>query len=138
MHALDSMVYHSASKVPATDVMHKPTALAPLKTLFESRHGRAVPLPPRLMRLYGNLRMLPPRPGPQVFTNFVSTMDGVVSLQTKGHSAGGDISGFSIEDRMVMGILRAVADVVIVGSGTLDADPRQVWTPEAICPELAN
>jgi riboflavin biosynthesis pyrimidine reductase len=64
-------------------------------------------------------------------------MDGVVSLKVKGHEGGGDISGFSIQDRMVMGLLRAVADVVIAGAGTLDADPRHVWTPEAICPELA-
>jgi riboflavin biosynthesis pyrimidine reductase len=68
----------------------------------------------------------------------VTTLDGVVSLQVKGHSAGGDISGFSAQDRMVMGLLRAVADVVIVGSGTLLADPRTVWTPEAIYPDLAG
>ena len=37
-----------------------------------------------------------------------------------------------------MGLLRAVADVVIVGSGTLDADRRHVWTAEAIYPELAD
>jgi riboflavin biosynthesis pyrimidine reductase len=112
--------------------------LSPLQTLFDSKHGRPLPLPPRLSRLYGSLRMPPPRSAPLVFSNFVSTLDGVVSLQTKGHSGGGDISGFSVQDRMVMGLLRAVADVVIVGSGTLDADPRHVWTPEAICPELAN
>jgi len=79
-----------------------------------------------------------PRSRFHVFSNFVSSLDGVVSLQTKGHSGGGDISGFSAEDRMVMGLLRAAADVVIVGSGTLAADPRHVWTPQAICPELAN
>jgi len=73
-----------------------------------------------------------------VFSNFVTTLDGVVSLQVRGHSGGGDISGFSIQDRMVMGLLRAVADVVIVGSGTLDADPRHVWTPGGICPELID
>jgi riboflavin biosynthesis pyrimidine reductase len=108
-----------------------------LQTLFDSVRGAALPLPPRLARLYGSLRM--PRPGSRfyVFSNFVSTLDGVVSLQSKGHSGGGDISGFSAQDRMVMGLLRAVADVVIVGSGTLEADPRHVWTPEAICPELA-
>jgi hypothetical protein len=33
--------------------------------------------------------------------------------QWRGHAAGGDISGFNIQDRMVMGLLRAVADVVI-------------------------
>jgi riboflavin biosynthesis pyrimidine reductase len=65
-------------------------------------------------------------------------MDGVVTLQIEGHAGGGDISGFSAQDRMVMGLLRAVADVVIVGSGTFCADPRHVWTPAAICPELAN
>jgi riboflavin biosynthesis pyrimidine reductase len=113
-------------------------ALAPLETLFELRRGQVLPLPAKLARLYGNFRMPLRHPGPQVYSNFVSTMDGVVSLQVKGHSAGGDISGFSIQDRMVMGLLRAVADVVIVGSGTLGADPTQVWTPEAICPELAS
>jgi riboflavin biosynthesis pyrimidine reductase len=55
----------------------------------------------------------------------------------RGHANGGDISGFNGQDRMVMGLLRAVADVVIVGSGTLAADSQHVWTPEAICPELA-
>jgi riboflavin biosynthesis pyrimidine reductase len=114
------------------------TALSPLQTLFDSKHGRLLPLPPRLTRLYGDLRMPPPRAGRRVFSNFVSTLDGVVSLQTKGHSAGGDISGFSVQDRMVMGLLRAIADVVIVGSGTLHADPRHVWTPDGICPELAD
>lgn len=72
-----------------------------------------------------------------VFSNFVSTLDGVVSLRTKGHSGGGDISGFDIHDRMVMGLLRAIADAVVVGSGTLAADHGHMWTPETICPELA-
>ncbi len=111
--------------------------LAPLRTLMETERGRLLPLPPKLSRLYGGLRMPFRRSGPLVFSNFVTTMDGVVSLQVTGHSAGGDISGFSSQDRMVMGLLRAVADVVIVGSGTLAADPRHVWSADAICPELA-
>jgi riboflavin biosynthesis pyrimidine reductase len=77
-----------------------------------------------------------PASHPLIFSNFVSTLDGVVSLRTKGHAGGGDISGFDAHDRMVMGLLRAVADVVIVGSGTLEADRAHVWTPQAICPEL--
>jgi riboflavin biosynthesis pyrimidine reductase len=109
-----------------------------LRTLFELKRGRAFPLPPQLLRLYGNFHMPAPRSAPLVFSNFVSSMDGVVSLHVEGHAGGGDISGFSIQDRMVMGLLRAVADVVIVGTGTLEADPRHVWTPEAICPELAS
>ncbi|MGO9930482.1 MAG: RibD family protein [Steroidobacteraceae bacterium] len=112
--------------------------LAALEILIESKRGRVLPLPPKLARLYGTLRMPRPRTGFHVFSNFVSTLDGVVSLQARGHSGGGDISGFSAQDRMVMGLLRAAADVVIVGSGTLNADPRHVWTPQAICPELAS
>ena len=115
-----------------------PVALASLKTLFETKRGRVLPLPPNLARLYGCLRMPLPRSYPHVFSNFVSTLDGVVSLHTKGHASGGDISGFSAQDRMVMGLLRAVADVVIIGSGTLGVDRRHVWTAEAIFPALAD
>jgi riboflavin biosynthesis pyrimidine reductase len=79
-----------------------------------------------------------PQSQPYVFSNFVSTMDGVVSLNTKGHASGGDISGFSAQDRMVMGLLRAIADVVIIGAGTLNVDRRHVWTAEAIFPALAD
>lgn len=112
--------------------------VAALKTLFETRRGNALPLPPRLARLYGSLRMPLSRAGPYVFSNFVSTLDGVVSLNAKGYASGADISGFSAQDRMVMGLLRAVADVIIIGSGTLDADRRHVWSAEAIFPELAD
>src|SRR5271167_3053008 len=112
--------------------------LSPLHTLIESSGGRAFPLPPQLAHLYGGFRMRSPRTGFHVFSNFVSTLDGIVSLQARGHSGGGDISGFSSQDRMVMGLLRAAADVVIVGAGTLNADPGHVWTPQAICPELAS
>jgi riboflavin biosynthesis pyrimidine reductase len=112
--------------------------LSPLETLLQAKHGRVLRLTRNLSRLYGNFRMPPAYSGQHVFSNFVSTLDGVVSLQARGHEGGGDISGFNIQDRMVMGILRAVADVVIAGSGTLEADPRHVWTPDGICPELTD
>lgn len=115
-----------------------PSVPAPLETLFETRHGKLLPLPPRLRHLYGRLRMSLPRSHPRIFSNFASTLDGVVSLNVKGHASGADISGFSAQDRMVMGLLRAIADVVIIGSGTLEADRRHVWTADAIFPELAD
>jgi riboflavin biosynthesis pyrimidine reductase len=111
---------------------------APLQTLLQAAGGRRLPLPPGLTRLYGDFRLPRPHSGFYVYSNFVSTLDGVVSLQVKGHSGGGDISGFSAQDRMVMGLLRAAADAVIVGSGTLAADPDHLWTPEGICPELKD
>ena len=82
--------------------------LAPLKTLVQTRRGKLLPLPPTLARLYGCFRIPLPRARPYVFSNFVTTLDGVVSLNTKGHASGGDISGFSVQDRMVMGLLRDV------------------------------
>lgn len=68
----------------------------------------------------------------------MTTLDGVVSLNEKGHASGGDISGFNAQDRMVMGLLRAIADVVIIGTGTLGADSRRLWTAAAIFPGLAK
>jgi hypothetical protein len=112
--------------------------VVPLKTLFETKRGKELPLPPKLARLYGSLRLPLQRAHPYVISNFVTTLDGVVSLNAKGHASGGDISGFSAQDRMVMGLLRAIADVVVIGAGTLGADRRHLWTAEAICPELAN
>jgi hypothetical protein len=67
--------------------------LASLKTLFETKRGTVLPLTPNLARLYGCLRMPRWRARPHVITNFVTTLDGIVSLQVKGHSSGGDISG---------------------------------------------
>jgi riboflavin biosynthesis pyrimidine reductase len=115
-----------------------PAALASLETLLETKRGKVLPLPPNLARLYGSLRMPLRLSRPHVYSNFVTTLDGVVSLNAKGHASGADISGFSAQDRMVMALLRAIADVVIIGSGTLAADPRHVWTAGAIFPELAN
>mgnify|MGYP001585936771 CR=1 FL=1 len=106
--------------------------------LYETKRGKALPLPPRLARLYGRLRMPLARARPYVISNFVTTLDGVVSLSEKGHASGGDISGFSAQDRMVMGLLRAIADVVIVGAGTLGVDRHHLWTAERIFPGLAG
>lgn len=116
----------------------KPSPLTPLDTLLELKGGKALPLPARLARLYGSLRM--PRTGarPHIISNFVTTLDGVVALNVKGHASGSDISGFSVQDRMVMGMLRAVADVVIIGAGTLGADRHHIWTAEDIFPDLAD
>jgi riboflavin biosynthesis pyrimidine reductase len=91
-----------------------------------------------LARFYGQLRIPTLRTRPYVISNFVTTLDGVVSLNEKGHASGGDISGFSAEDRIVMGLLRAVVDVVVVGSGTLEVDRRHIWTAERIFPPFAE
>ena len=41
------------------------------------------------------------------------------------------------DDRFVMGLLRAAADAVLTGSGTLQASPTGLWTAESAYPDLA-
>jgi len=111
----------------------------PLKTLFEREDANApLPLPPALASRYGRLAFSTPPDRPYVIANFVETLDGVVSLGVPGHAGGGDISGHSDLDRMVMGLLRATADAVIIGAGVLRVSPNGFWTPEDIYPSLAD
>lgn len=112
--------------------------LAPLESLFDEAGGVDLPLPPELFALYGPLRF-PIREGrPYIIGNFVTTLDGVASLSDPALPGGGPISGSNPHDRMVMGLLRAVADAVIVGAGTLRSVPRHLWTADYIYPALAG
>jgi len=115
------------------------SGLAPLQDLFDATTGDELPLPCALANLYGRLRT-PRHPGrPHVIGNFVSTLDGVVSLGIPGKAGGGEISGFNPHDRMVMGVLRAAADAVVIGAGTLRASSADhEWTAEYIYPRLAD
>ena len=59
----------------------------------------------------------PPAERPWVYANFVQSLDGIVSLLGE-HSSGSDIAQ-SEEDRWLMDLLRAHADAVLLGLGTL-------------------
>ncbi len=73
-----------------------------------------------------------------MIANFVSSIDGVVALgPTEPSAGGGEISGFSDSDRFVMALLRCLADVVVVGAGTVRAGSRHQWTPRHLQPALA-
>jgi riboflavin biosynthesis pyrimidine reductase len=113
-------------------------ALAPLETLYDPDRGVDLPLPPELTRLYGRLQFPPRERAPYVISNFVTTLDGVTALESSGHEDGNEVSGSNLHDRMVMGLLRAAADAVIVGAGTLRASPRHLWTAEYIYAPLAD
>ena len=114
------------------------STLTPLESLFDVQRGSDLPLPPELAAIYGQLQF-PMQPGrPYVFANFVTSLDGVVSLEAPGRAGGGDISGNNKHDHMVMGILRAIADAIIVGAGTLRKSPRHVWTAEHIDPPFST
>src|SRR5512141_3425406 len=114
------------------------TPLAPLESLLERIGGAELSLPPGLAPLYGPLRFPMQKGRPYVIGNFVTTIDGVASLSAPGLAGGGPISGSNPHDRMVMGLLRSVADAVIVGAGTLRSVPTHLWTAEHIYPPLTD
>lgn len=67
----------------------------------------------------------------------MQTIDGVVSIPELPRS-NALIAGESEADRFVMGLLRACADVVLVGSGTMLASPHGTWLPERVYPPAAD
>src|SRR5438445_974100 len=114
------------------------TRLSPLEVLFEASPGTEVPLSSALARAYGRLAVAFTGGRPHVVANFVETLDGVVSLSIPGKAGGGPISGSNRHDRFVMGLLRSVADAVVVGAGTLRSVPNHIWSPEYSFPDLAG
>jgi riboflavin biosynthesis pyrimidine reductase len=104
-----------------------------VRTLIDCDRGHAQSaLPQKLRELYdGDLHFRrAPASRPFVLANFVSTLDGVVSFGIKGKSGGGTISGSNRADRFIMGLLRASADAIMIGAGTLhDVSAKSLWTP---------
>ncbi len=110
------------------------TAL-PLERLFDQGPPPAIELPAQLTQLYGGTIGLP---APWLYANFVSSIDGVVALGAERNS-GTLISGRNEADRFVMGLLRAFADAVFVGAGTVRAEGKSaLWTPDFIYPLAAG
>ncbi len=89
--------------------------LEPIAPIYEREGLPRFELPLELHRLYGGDFGLPER---SVYANFVSTIDGVVAIPALRRS-NRLISDASEPDRFVLGLLRAGADAVLVGSGTL-------------------
>jgi riboflavin biosynthesis pyrimidine reductase len=120
--------------------------MEPLHILFDRVQDLEPSLPAPLRDLYAGHLGFPQDSFPQnkgalpyVIGNFVSTLDGVISYQIPGHSGGSTISGSNPGDRFIMGLLRASADAVLVGSGTVhDVSPKHLWIPSFAYPEAAE
>lgn len=113
--------------------------LVPLLTEVEGEPRRSRRLSGPLEARYGGALAIPLRTDrPTVVSNFVSTLDGVVSYNTAEAAGGGEISGFFEPDRFVMGVLRALSDIVLIGAGTLRAAPDERWTADFIHPPSAS
>ena len=107
--------------------------LGPLEALYESPALARSELTPPLGRLYGGGLGFA---GPTVYANFVASLDGTVALPEIPRSNTLIGSG-SEADRFVMGLLRALADVVVIGSGTLHGSPTGTWSPAGPHPASA-
>jgi riboflavin biosynthesis pyrimidine reductase len=110
------------------------TELDPLQLLYESPAAAVSELTAPLAHLYGGGLGFA---APTVYTNFVASLDGSVALPGVPRS-NELISGASDADRFVMGLLRAFADVVVVGSGTLHGSPTGTWSPAGAHPRSAS
>lgn len=115
-------------------------SLEPIITLYECEPAPPDSLPPTLAAAYGGGLVIPTSSTdarPYVIVNFVETVDGVVSYDLPGKAGGGSISGENAQDHMTMGLLRAAADAVIFGTGSLHGDSGHVRTPDFIYPPFA-
>lgn len=110
-------------------------SLEPLIMAPSAPGARGGELPVGLRSKYGSDLSIPLRSDrPTLIVNFVSTLDGVISYNTPEAAGGGEISGHFQPDLFVMGLLRAMADVVLVGAGTVRADAHGAWTPASVHP----
>jgi riboflavin biosynthesis pyrimidine reductase len=103
---------------------------APLEVLFEAQGLPAFDLPDELRDDYGGSFGVDEE---RLFVNFVSSVDGVTAIPSLPRS-NALVAGGSESDRFVMGLLRASADVLVIGSGTMNAAPRSLWSPEQAYP----
>ena len=101
-----------------------------LELLWERAGLRQSELPQELRTFYdGPLGFAEPC----VYANFVETLDGIVSIPALERS-NALVADESDDDKFLMGLLRAFADVVLIGSGTLLASPKGRWRPEGVYP----
>ncbi|HEU5243552.1 MAG TPA: dihydrofolate reductase family protein [Gaiellaceae bacterium] len=108
--------------------------IEPFTVLAEAEDLPQWDAPEALAALYGGAIGLDE---PCVVANFVESLDGVVAVPRlpRSHAVIGDDSE---ADRFVLALVRACADAVIVGSGTLLASPKGTWRIDRAYPPAAG
>jgi riboflavin biosynthesis pyrimidine reductase len=110
------------------------STLRPLEALYEVPGLARFELPDELAAAYGGpLGFSEPR----LYANFVSSLDGCVAISGELQTSR-LIAEASEAQRFVMGLLRACADAVLVGAGTLHDSPSTIWTAEHAYPPAAR
>lgn len=111
----------------------RPLLLPPLEVLVDAVGQTAFELPDELASVYGGSLGFPE---PHLYANFVASLDGVTAIPSVAQSSHLIAAG-SEHDRFLMGLLRACADAVLIGAGTLHGSPRTRWTAERAYPPAA-
>jgi riboflavin biosynthesis pyrimidine reductase len=108
--------------------------IEPFTVLAEAEDLPQWDVPDLLGTLYGGSLGLDE---PCVVANFVESLDGVVSVPRleRSHAVIGDESE---ADRFVLALVRACADAVVVGPGTLLASPQGTWRIDRAYPPAAE
>jgi riboflavin biosynthesis pyrimidine reductase len=108
--------------------------IEPFTVLAEDEDLPRWDTPDELAALYGGAIGLDE---PCVVANFVESLDGVVAVPRleRSHAIIGDESD---ADKFVLALVRACADAVVVGSGTLLASPRGTWRVDRAYPPAAK
>lgn len=104
--------------------------MEPLAVLAEEEGLQRWRLPDELRARYGGEIGFPE---PWLIANFVQSLDGVVSVPELPRS-NALLADESEADRFVMALLRACADVVLLGSGTLLGSPQGTWRADRVYP----
>jgi riboflavin biosynthesis pyrimidine reductase len=108
--------------------------IEPFRVLSEDEDLPRWDVPDSLAELYGGAIGLDE---PCVVANFVESLDGVVAVPrlARSHALLGDDSD---ADRFVLALVRACADAVVVGSGTLLSSPKGTWRVDRAYPPAAG
>ena len=75
---------------------------------------------------------------PYVYMNFMISRDGRVSFNNPDNLSPAPIALGKSHDPWLMGVLRARADAVMVGDGTLKANSDHIWRSEFVLPHAAD
>ena len=107
--------------------------ISPFTVLAEDEDLPRWDVPTEIERLYGALGLAES----SVIANFVESLDGVVAVPrlARSHALLGDESA---ADSFVLALLRACADAVVVGSGTLLSSPQGTWRIDRAYPPAAE
>jgi riboflavin biosynthesis pyrimidine reductase len=108
----------------------------PYTLLFDAPASAGPALPEPFRAIYDGDWCLPPAPAdrPFTFTNFVTSHDGKISFDLPGRDGGGDVSRHARHDLWLMGLIRARADAILTGGGTLRTAKKHTWIPGTVFP----